>query len=292
MSDSSMPWVKMYTEMLDDTKLGRVSERARWRFVQLILMAGECDAEGYLADTRGPMSTEDIAWRIRKPAAIVAADMDTLSNLGLIVNTDRGWYIPKFSERQGRSQSEKRAKWRESQSKRREKNLGPEWELAEMPENLPPVIDDTAMTPAPRVEKSREDIPAAQPAAEESPTPDLPPVEVKRPPTARQIAIGVLETHFADMTHLAPPARRTLNDRKKAATRWWNPLGTVYDAADRDVDRARAALTDAYQRMRSGDRPLTVAAPQSVEKTALAVLAEQAGPSPRANGAYPLPEGA
>jgi hypothetical protein len=159
---SSMPWVKMYTEMLDDTKLGRLNNATRWRFVSLVLLAGECDAEGYLANGTGAMSTDDIAWRLRCNPAKLARELDTLANVGLIANTANGWQVIKFSERQGRTQSEKRQMWNERQAKHRQndssltqKNHGPSWELPENPEKTPPVTRDTRVTHASRVEKSR-----------------------------------------------------------------------------------------------------------------------------------------
>lgn len=163
-----MPWVKMYTRMLDDPKLGRVTERVRWRFVQLVLMAGECDAEGYLTAGDNPMSTDDIAWRLRLPADKCAEDLGRLSDIGVLKNSERGWFLPKFAPLQGRSQSEKREGWRRNQAKAREKNRGPDLESADNTDKSAPVIDDTPMTPSPRVEKrreekSREDLGAAKP---------------------------------------------------------------------------------------------------------------------------------
>jgi len=43
---ASMPWVKIYTEILDDVKLSKLTDDQKWRFVQLILLAATCDAAG------------------------------------------------------------------------------------------------------------------------------------------------------------------------------------------------------------------------------------------------------
>jgi hypothetical protein len=153
---SEMPWVKMYTEMLDDTKLGRLNNALRWRFVSLILLAGECDAEGYITNGSGAMSTDDIAWRLRTKAYVLAKELATLENVGLIANTSNGWKVIKFSERQGRTQSEKREMWRQRQSKHRAADRGPEWKSEETPEETPPVTKVSRVTHAAREEKSRE----------------------------------------------------------------------------------------------------------------------------------------
>src|SRR3989337_692645 len=41
-----MPWVKIYVSILDDIKLARLTDAQKWRFVQMILLANECDAGG------------------------------------------------------------------------------------------------------------------------------------------------------------------------------------------------------------------------------------------------------
>jgi hypothetical protein len=62
---SSMPWVKIYTEMIDDPKIGRLNDATKWRFVSLVLLAGECDRDGALISGNESMSVTDIAWRLR-----------------------------------------------------------------------------------------------------------------------------------------------------------------------------------------------------------------------------------
>lgn len=128
MNSSPMPWVKLYTELLDDTKVLRLTDVCRWRFVQLILMAGECDAEGLLATTTGPMSLDDIARRLRVPTYMLSKQMNSLMNVGLVEYTPAGYRLVKFAERQGRKQSEKREQWRTAQQRvRHPATTGPAW---------------------------------------------------------------------------------------------------------------------------------------------------------------------
>lgn len=206
--NSSMPWVKMYTEMLDDTKVLRLTEVCRWRFVQLILMAGECDAEGLLTTTTGPMSLDDIARRLRIPPYLFTKQMNSLLNVGLVERTQAGYRVVKFSERQGRKQSEKREQWRTAQQKVRHAApaAGPVWandepttsevvakslptnseltanslrQNAEKPLNLAPVINDGL--PREEEEKSRErGADAPTPRSKEKPKPSYPAVDVYR----------------------------------------------------------------------------------------------------------------
>jgi hypothetical protein len=166
-----MPWVKAYTEMLDDTKLLRLNDACCWRFMQLILLAGVCDAEGLLTTGTSPMSLDDIAVRLRTRVARLSPQMDSLVNLGLVENTPHGYKVVKFAERQGRKQSEKREMWRAAASKVRQvaSSSGPNWvqndaELTQLGSKKDKKHSKTAtnqetssMSHAPRVEKSREE---------------------------------------------------------------------------------------------------------------------------------------
>ncbi len=144
---SSMPWVKLYTEMIDDTKMFRLSDENKWRFVQLLLLAGECDAEGSLISGDHSMDIEQISWRLRVPAEQLEADIKVLIHAGLMNKDGRSSTISinNFSKRQGRSQSEKREQWRKRQQKKRD---------ADKPKE--DVTGDTPVTHPPREEESRE----------------------------------------------------------------------------------------------------------------------------------------
>lgn len=114
-----MPWVKLYTEMLDDPKVGFLSEGAQLLFVKLILLAGECDAEGYVANGDDPLSPEQIAWRLRIPLDQIEQRLSELTGARLIEDCDGILLVANFQERQGRSQSEKRKQWRDRKQKQR-----------------------------------------------------------------------------------------------------------------------------------------------------------------------------
>lgn len=115
---TSMPWIKLYGEMLDDVKMARLTDAQKWRFVQLLLLAGECDDDGVIA-----MSNEDIAWRLRVSLEVLEDDLQVLEHLGLVEFDDTSCFIPKFESRQGRSQSERRAQWNARQQKQRGKSV-------------------------------------------------------------------------------------------------------------------------------------------------------------------------
>ena len=103
---ASMPWIKLYTEMLDDPKLGRLDAATKWHFVSLCLLAGECDSNGYLVNGKAALTVGDIAWRMRESPETMMASMEALHDVGVLRCEDDGtWYVVNFEKRQGRPQS-------------------------------------------------------------------------------------------------------------------------------------------------------------------------------------------
>lgn len=117
---SSMPWIKLYTDILDDPKVGRLTDGQKWRFVSLCLLAGECDQNGALVNGEEPMTEDDIAWRLRVPYDDLCSDLQALARIGVVTRDGQTWVVRKFAERQGRPQSEKRADWRDRQERYRD----------------------------------------------------------------------------------------------------------------------------------------------------------------------------
>lgn len=132
MTSASMPWVKLFTEMLDDAKLLPLSEPIKWRFVQLILLAGDCDQGGWLANNMGPLPVDIIAMRLRAPIDQLKKDLARLLDAGLMAFDRKigAWRVTNFEKRQGRPQSLKRELWRENKKRQRR------------------VLEDTLETPA------------------------------------------------------------------------------------------------------------------------------------------------
>jgi len=121
-----MPWVKVYTEMLDDVKLSRLTDAQKWRFVQLILLGGECDAGGALVTGESRVTLNDVTWRLRCDEITLSQDIEEFKKLGLITVEKGVFVISKFQERQGPSQSEKREQWRKRQDARRKRAIKPD----------------------------------------------------------------------------------------------------------------------------------------------------------------------
>lgn len=159
-----MPWIKLYTELLDDPKLGEMPDQLKLRFIQLLLVAGECDADGCLINGDNAMTIGQLAWRLRINADQLTADIEAIRKTGLLSDCDGALCITNFAKRQGRSQNERRERWRKAQQAKRAKGKKsddttptPSDDQIPTPEN---VIDDSSMSQRPREEKRREDIAA------------------------------------------------------------------------------------------------------------------------------------
>lgn len=120
-SSSPMPWIKLYTEFLNDRKIAKLDDIVKLRFIQLMLLAGECDAEGWLIDSAGILTYDDIAWRLRVDPVKLSVEIKVLIDAGIIsVAEDGTLCVVNFSKRQDRPQSVKRQEWRERQRKHRD----------------------------------------------------------------------------------------------------------------------------------------------------------------------------
>lgn len=143
MSATQMPWIKLYTELLDDPKVSELKLSEQMVFVKLLLFAGECDCEGLIGDAEGGYSMSKIAWRLRIPAADLRHAVAKLLSLGLVEEREGGLLVPAFTARQGRPQAERQQMWRERQQRKRH------------PEEA--VTHVSPVTPRPRGEERREE---------------------------------------------------------------------------------------------------------------------------------------
>ncbi|MEN6507016.1 MAG: hypothetical protein ABFD92_20975 [Planctomycetaceae bacterium] len=92
-------WIKLYTEILRDPKMGRLTDRQGWTFTRLLLLAGTVDG-----GTLG--SLEDIAWSLRIQPVDLSDDLAVLSELGMVEQSQIGdWTVVNFEKRQARPPS-------------------------------------------------------------------------------------------------------------------------------------------------------------------------------------------
>lgn len=101
---ASKYWIKLYHEILDDPKMGRMPDRLWRRTIELFLLAGELDQDGALPELR------DIAWRIRIPDDQLADDMSLLTTYQIVHQQDGCYIVTKFADRQAAMTSTERTR--------------------------------------------------------------------------------------------------------------------------------------------------------------------------------------
>jgi hypothetical protein len=92
-------WVKLYTEIVNDPKMGRLTDRQFRTCINLFALAGEIDQDGTLPDV------DDLAWRLRLQRADLIADLEALAAVNILTATSEGWIISKWEERQAKAPS-------------------------------------------------------------------------------------------------------------------------------------------------------------------------------------------
>ena len=104
-------WIKLYHEILDDRKMGRMPDNLWRRAIELFLMAGELDEDGLLPPI------DEIAWRLHQSECILESELEELESRNILRRLeDNVWLIVNFSKRQARaSSSERQRRYRQRQ---------------------------------------------------------------------------------------------------------------------------------------------------------------------------------
>lgn len=104
-------WLKLYHEMLNDPKMGTMTDHLYRRTIELFLLAGQEDRNGLL-----PPLTQ-IAWALRTTVNDATLCLQELTELGIVTKTEYGFLVTHFMERQNTnlSDAERSARQREKQ---------------------------------------------------------------------------------------------------------------------------------------------------------------------------------
>ena len=90
-------WIKLYHEILDDPKMGKMTDRLWRRTIELFLIAG--DENG--SDKTGILpSISDMAWRLRLTEEELETDLADLASYGIVHKSDDRWVVSNFNKRQ------------------------------------------------------------------------------------------------------------------------------------------------------------------------------------------------
>lgn len=262
-------WIKLYHEILDDPKMGRLPDPLWRRTIEIFLLAGDLDSEGVLP------AVDDMAWRLRVDYEALVADLEALAQVGIVTLREDGhWTVTKFCERQAPvSASERGTRYRERQ-RRADYYDAPTEPEREPNESFADTDTDTD------TDKTL--------AADAAPQPEPQPEKPKRQPTGQNALKAELEEYFADISGIPKPAANTKRQRSTAAVRWWNPLVEIAHLVDDDVGCAKKLIAEAVERMRADK--LTCAAPQSIVSHCQSIVGEWRSPNGKRSPEIGVPQ--
>lgn len=99
---TSSYWIKLYHEVLDDPKMGRLPDHIWRRAIEFFLIAGETGKGGYLPPV------EDLSWRLRASDDDVLSTLEILKSVNIVQLTSDGWLITHFAQRQDAASNARR----------------------------------------------------------------------------------------------------------------------------------------------------------------------------------------
>lgn len=103
-------WLKLYFEILDDPKMGRLPDHIWRRAIEIFLLAGEQERDGSL-----PM-VDDMAWRLRTSEGELIETLQALALVGIVHETPDGWVVTHFQSRQFSESYERVKRYRNAKS--------------------------------------------------------------------------------------------------------------------------------------------------------------------------------
>ena len=91
---ASKYWIKLYHEIIDDPKMGCLTDRLWRRAIELFLMAGDINKDGELPPVK------DISWRLRISIDELEIDLENLEKEEILHKSDDTWFVTNFEKRQ------------------------------------------------------------------------------------------------------------------------------------------------------------------------------------------------
>ena len=107
-----MKWFRLYTEIIDDPKLQKLSDSEFRDFIYMMCLACETEKDGLI-----PHSKEDIAWRLRRDVTSLCDALVTLEKQHIVNDNGEGIRFLNWEKRQYKSDTsaERTKRWREKQ---------------------------------------------------------------------------------------------------------------------------------------------------------------------------------
>jgi hypothetical protein len=92
-------WIKLYTEIVHDPKMGRLTDRQFRTCINLFALAGELDQDGALP------GLADMAWELHIPYDDLVTDLQALAAVNILTCDTDTWHICKWQKRQAQAPS-------------------------------------------------------------------------------------------------------------------------------------------------------------------------------------------
>lgn len=223
---SSYYWAKVWIEVLDDPKMGQLSDRLWRRTIELVLMAKELDKDGILPKLK------DMAWRLRTTPDILETELFELVKVGVVETREEGWFLVNFEKRQGAmTDAERKARQRE-----REKSETYHGAVTNVSRDGHESSHVTVTNCDTETDK-----------------------DTDKEKETRACGVDDLIAHFRNSTGFEPPAAGA---GSIYVNKWLNPCRDFLELAAGDIQAAKAIMTAAIDYMRR--ERLTIATPKSL----------------------------
>lgn len=115
------PWLKFRTNLLDNPRFVKLSDRAKALYFELYLLAGKSDAAGLVEIADSPANIDDLAFILRRHADAVSEGLAELQAAGMVSVKAGEITISRFTKEQGPSPEIEREQWRERTAKKRDR---------------------------------------------------------------------------------------------------------------------------------------------------------------------------
>ena len=239
---ASKYWIKLYHEILDDPKMGLMSDRLFRRTIEMLLMAGEYDEKGTLP------KIGDMAWRLRMDTEMLETDLVELANDGIVQQIDGKWIVANFEERQEAMQPAE---------KMRRKRIEDKKETYYHPVTEPVTVSNTDKIRIDTDKDIDKEPFAKKPAKKRSP---------------RQLMNSRLCEYFSEISGIPVPKPETKAQKSSFGTRWSAPIFHIMKSVEDNEDNAMALIDESYKRLAKNG--MTISSPQSLINTCDAIIGE------------------
>ena len=108
-------WIKLHHEILDDKKMVKLDDRLWRRCIELFLLAGKMDDDGYLPEL------DEIAFALRiSSTEQLETELTELVNIGILQIIDQQYHVKNFEKRQAKIEKAEYNRRRRAERQRQE----------------------------------------------------------------------------------------------------------------------------------------------------------------------------